>query len=120
MDLSGAGFSFLLDKLVNAIAPTAGYEPIEVMICVTGSRPQPKEVAQTLRPLWSNSIKTCVVETSAGAVDDLGKEAGATVVVLLGDGGEMRVRSWNHDRFQELHVTRPELMPYIKWLAVAH
>uniref|UniRef100_A0A182U9B1 non-specific serine/threonine protein kinase n=1 Tax=Anopheles melas TaxID=34690 RepID=A0A182U9B1_9DIPT len=113
VDLSGAGFSFLLDKLVNAIAPTAGYEPIEVMICVTGSRPQPKEVAQTLRPLWSNSIKTCVVETSAGAVDDLGKEAGATVVVLLGDGGEMRVRSWNHDRFQELHVTRPELMPYI-------
>uniref|UniRef100_A0A182PJE4 non-specific serine/threonine protein kinase n=1 Tax=Anopheles epiroticus TaxID=199890 RepID=A0A182PJE4_9DIPT len=113
VDLSGAGFSFMLDKLVNAIAPTAGYEPIEVMICVTGSRPQLKEVAQILRPLWSNSIKTCVVETSAGAVDDLGKEAGATVVVLLGDGGELRVRSWNHDRFQELHVTRPELMGYI-------
>ncbi|XP_049298688.1 eIF-2-alpha kinase GCN2 [Anopheles funestus] len=113
VDLSGAGFSFLLDKLVNAIAPTAGYEPIEVMICVTGSRPQLKEVAQILRPLWSNGIKTCVMETSAGAVDDLGKEAGANVVVLLGDGGELRVRSWNHDRFQERHVTRPDLMAYI-------
>uniref|UniRef100_A0A182MN55 non-specific serine/threonine protein kinase n=1 Tax=Anopheles culicifacies TaxID=139723 RepID=A0A182MN55_9DIPT len=113
VDLSGAGFSFLLDKLVNAIAPTAGYEPIEVMICVTGSRPQLKEVAQILRPLWSNGIKTCVMETSAAAVDDLGKEAGANVVVLLGDGGELRVRSWNHDRFQERHVTRPDLMAYI-------
>ncbi|XP_052902720.1 eIF-2-alpha kinase GCN2 [Anopheles moucheti] len=113
VDLSGAGFSFLLDKLVNAIAPTAGYEPIEVMICVTGSRPQLKEVAQILRPLWSNGIKTCVMETSAGAVDDLGKEAGANVVILLGDGGELRVRSWNHDRFQERHVTRPDLMAYI-------
>uniref|UniRef100_A0A182WF08 non-specific serine/threonine protein kinase n=1 Tax=Anopheles minimus TaxID=112268 RepID=A0A182WF08_9DIPT len=113
VDLSGAGFSFLLDKLVNAIAPTAGYEPIEVMICVTGSRPQLKEVAQILRPLWSNGIKTCVMETSAGAVDDLGKEAGANVVVLLGDGGELRVRSWNHDRFQERHITRPDLMAYI-------
>uniref|UniRef100_A0A182MYS3 non-specific serine/threonine protein kinase n=1 Tax=Anopheles dirus TaxID=7168 RepID=A0A182MYS3_9DIPT len=114
VELSGAGFSFLLDKLVNAIAPTAGYEPIEVMICVIGSRPQLKEVAQILRPLWSNGIKTSVVETSAGAVDDLGKEAGAKVVVLLGDGGELRVRSWDHDCFEERHVTRPDLMAYIQ------
>ncbi|XP_052872416.1 eIF-2-alpha kinase GCN2 [Anopheles cruzii] len=113
VELSGAGFSFLLDKLVNAIAHTAGYEPIEVMICVTGSRPQLKEVATVLRPLWSNGIKTAVVETSAGAVDDLGKEAGAKVVVLIGDGGELRVRSWDHDRFQERHVTRPDLIAYV-------
>ncbi|XP_050081134.1 eIF-2-alpha kinase GCN2 [Anopheles maculipalpis] len=113
VELSGAGFSFMLDKLVNAVAPSVGYEPIEVMICVTGSRPQLKEVAQILRPLWSHGIKTCVIETSAGAVDDLGKEAGANVVVLLGDGGELRVRSWNHDRFQERHVTRPDLMAYV-------
>ncbi|XP_035901092.1 eIF-2-alpha kinase GCN2 [Anopheles stephensi] len=113
VELSGAGFSFMLDKLVNAVSPSAGYEPIEVMICVTGSRPQLKEVAQILRPLWSNGIKTCVLETSAGAVDDLGKEAGASVVILVGDGGELRVRSWNHDRFQERHVTRPDLMAYI-------
>ncbi|KFB49982.1 eukaryotic translation initiation factor 2-alpha kinase [Anopheles sinensis] len=113
VELSGAGFSFLLDKLVNAIAPTAGYEPVQVMICVTGSRPQLKEVAHILRPLWSNGIKTAVVETSATAVDDLGKEAGANVVVLLGDGGELRVRSWDNDRFQERHVTRPDLIAYV-------
>ncbi|XP_053680519.1 eIF-2-alpha kinase GCN2 [Anopheles nili] len=113
VELSGAGFSFLLDKLVNAISPTSGYEPLEVLICVTGSRPQLKEVAQILRPLWSNGIKTGVVETVAGAVDDLGKEAGANVVVLLGDGGELRVRFWNNDRFQERHVTRPDLIAYI-------
>ncbi|XP_058119579.1 eIF-2-alpha kinase GCN2 [Anopheles ziemanni] len=113
VELSGAGFSFLLDKLVNAIAPTAGYEPVQVMICVTGSRPQLKEVAHILRPLWSNGIKTAVVETSAATVDDLGKEAGANVVVLLGDGGELRVRSWDNDRFQERHVTRPDLIAYV-------
>uniref|UniRef100_A0A2M4AAW2 non-specific serine/threonine protein kinase n=1 Tax=Anopheles triannulatus TaxID=58253 RepID=A0A2M4AAW2_9DIPT len=117
VDLHGAGFSFLFDKLVNAIAPSSGYEPIEVMICVTGSRPQLKEVATILRPLWSNGIKTGVIESSStaggGAVDDLGKEAGAKIVVLIGDGGELRVRSWDHDRFQERHVTRPDLIAYI-------
>lgn len=87
------------------------------MICVTGSRPQLKEVATILRPLWSNGIKTGVIESSStaggGAVDDLGKEAGAKIVVLIGDGGELRVRSWDHDRFQERHVTRPDLIAYI-------
>ncbi|XP_058833033.1 eIF-2-alpha kinase GCN2-like [Topomyia yanbarensis] len=111
VELSGAGFSFHLDKLVNAIGSSPGCEPVEVMICITGSRPPLREVVQILRSLWSNGIKTGVLE-GALSVDESAKEVGASLVVMLGDGGELRVRCLDHDRFHERHVTRVELIAY--------
>ncbi|XP_065075686.1 eIF-2-alpha kinase GCN2 [Ochlerotatus camptorhynchus] len=112
VELSGAGFSFHLDKLVYALGPTGGCEPVEVMISITGSRPPLKEVVQILRFLWSHGIKTGILE-GAISMEESAKEAGANLVVMLGEGGELRVRTWNHDRFQECHITRPELFGYI-------
>ncbi|XP_062562568.1 eIF-2-alpha kinase GCN2 [Armigeres subalbatus] len=112
VELSGAGFSFHLDKLVYALGPTGGCEPVEVMISITGSRPPLKEVVQILRSLWSHGIKTGILEGGL-SMEESAKEVGANVVVMLGEGGELRVRTWNHDRFQECHVTRPELLGYI-------
>uniref|UniRef100_A0A1Q3F239 non-specific serine/threonine protein kinase n=1 Tax=Culex tarsalis TaxID=7177 RepID=A0A1Q3F239_CULTA len=112
VELSGAGFSFHLDKLVHAIGSVRGCEPIEVMIYIIGSRPPTKEVVSILRPLWSHGIKTGILE-GVISVEDSAKEVGANLVVMLGEGGELRVRTWDHDRFQERHVTRPELISYI-------
>ncbi|XP_019525004.3 eIF-2-alpha kinase GCN2 [Aedes albopictus] len=112
VELSGAGFSFHLDKLVYALGPTCGCEPVEVMISITGSRPPLKEVVQILRSLWSHGIKTGILEGTI-SMEESAKEVGANVVVMLGEGGELRVRTWSHDRFQECHVTRPELLGYI-------
>ncbi|XP_058461122.1 eIF-2-alpha kinase GCN2 [Malaya genurostris] len=111
VELSGAGFSFHLDKLVNAIGSTTGCEPVEVMIYITSSRPPLREVVQILRSLWSNGIKTGLLE-GALSVDESAKEVGATMVVMIGEGGELRVRCLDNDRFQERHVTRAELIPY--------
>ncbi|XP_055597688.1 eIF-2-alpha kinase GCN2 [Uranotaenia lowii] len=112
VELTGAGLSFHLDKLIHAITPCAGCEPVEVLICITGSRPPLKEVVQILRSLWSNGIKTGIHEGGL-SFEDSAKEIGANLVVIVGEGGELRVRTWNHDRFQERHVTRPELISYI-------
>ncbi|XP_055535172.1 eIF-2-alpha kinase GCN2 [Wyeomyia smithii] len=112
VELSGAGFSFHLDKLVYATGSSVGCEPVEVMIYITGSRPPLKEVVQILRSFWAHGIKTGLLE-GALSIEELAKEAGANLVVMLGEGGELRVRSWDHDRFQERHVTRPELISYM-------
>lgn len=65
-----------------------------------------------MRFLWSHGIKTSILE-GAISMEESAKEAGANLVVMLGEGGELRVRTWNHDRFQECHITRPELLGYI-------
>lgn len=112
VDLSGAGFSLQLDKLVYAIGSPAGCEPVEVMICIMGSRPPSKDIVQIIRSFWTHGIKTGLVE-GASSIEELAKETGTNLVVMLGEGGELRVRIWEYGCFRERHVTRPELISYV-------
>jgi eukaryotic translation initiation factor 2-alpha kinase 4 len=115
-EMSGAGFSFALDKLVYALGGGSnGYQPIEVVICVCGSRPPLKDVTQILRALWAIGIRTSIIEAiNEEETLDLAKDSGASHIILLGEGGVLRVRTWTLDRFQEKYVTRPELISYIQ------
>jgi eukaryotic translation initiation factor 2-alpha kinase 4 len=115
-EISGAGFSFALDKLVYAFGGGSNeYQSIEVVVCVCGSRPPLKDVTQILRALWAIGIRTSVIEAiNEEETLDLAKDSGASHIILLGEGGVLRVRTWALDRFQEKYVTRPELISYIQ------
>ncbi|XP_055375008.1 eIF-2-alpha kinase GCN2 [Condylostylus longicornis] len=117
--ISGAGFSFYLDKLATLIGSewNENFRTIDVVICVSGTKPPLKDVTYILKLLWSAGIRSGVVE-SAGfdEVEDLAKDLGAAHVIFLGENGVLKVRSWDREHFQERHVTRSELVDYIQKL----
>lgn len=118
-EISGAGFSFALDKLINIIGPSNSIEcrSIDVVVCVTGSRPPLKDVTQILRSLWTANIRSGLVEANTQEeAQELAKDLGAMHIIVMGEGGVLRVRSWENNRFHEHHVTRPELIDFIQRL----
>lgn len=118
-EISGAGLSFSLEKLVAAIGSEYDEEcrAIDVGICVSGLRPPLKDVTYILRLLWSAGIRSGIVEANdPDEAQDLAKELGAVHAILLCEGGTLRVRSWDRERFQERQVTRTELVEYIQKL----
>jgi translation initiation factor 2-alpha kinase 4 len=46
--------------------------------------------------------------------EEMAKELGARHIVLLGEGGVLRVKTWQGGRFCEKPVTKPEIIDYIK------
>ncbi|XP_036323634.1 eIF-2-alpha kinase GCN2 [Rhagoletis pomonella] len=118
--ISGAGLSFSLDKLVAAMEVdyVKDCRAIDVGVCVNGTRPPLKYVTDIMRLLWSANIRCCIVESATGAGDeaqDLAK-LGALHVILVAENGALRICSWERDRFQERHVTRAELIDFIRKL----
>lgn len=91
------------------------YRSMDVVICVTGSRPPLKEVTHILRSLWSAGIRTGVVEANgSNEAQDMAKDLGAVHVILFGEDGSLRVRSWNDNGFREKQLNRQELTEYIQ------
>lgn len=116
-EIAGAGFSFALDKIVYALRTTEEHEcnSVDVVVCVSGSRPPLQDVTQILRSLWSAKIRAGIAESNnPDEAVDLAKEVSAKHVIMLGEGGVLRVRSWERDQFKEKFVTRPELIGYIQ------
>lgn len=88
---------------------------MDVVICVTGSRPPLKEITHILRSLWTAGIRTGVVEAAgSNEAQDMAKDLGAIHVILFGGDGSLRVRSWNGNGFREKQVNRQELTEYIQ------
>ncbi|ALC47839.1 Gcn2 [Drosophila busckii] len=118
--LSGAGLSLSLDKLMAAVGIEfdKDYRAIDVGICVCGTRPPLKDVTYIMRLLWSLGIRCGMVETASGGGDEAQDLArlGAQHVILVAENGALRVRSFERDRFQERHLTRAELVEFIKML----
>ncbi|XP_037027743.1 eIF-2-alpha kinase GCN2 isoform X2 [Bradysia coprophila] len=116
-EISGVGFSVALEKIISALGKVdiENYRSMDVVICVTGSRPPLKEVTHILRSLWTAGIRTGVVEaTGSNEAQDMAKDLGAVHVILFGGDGSLRVRSWNDNGFREKQVNRQELTEYIQ------
>lgn len=120
--LCGVGFSFALDKLVYSLGPNFGqeYRSIDVIVCVTGSRPPLQDVTQIMRMLWSLKIKCGVIEANTSQEgENAAKDLKASHVIVLGEGGALRVSSWDQNIYKDQQVTRPELMEYLRNLKIA-
>uniref|UniRef100_A0A336LN81 non-specific serine/threonine protein kinase n=1 Tax=Culicoides sonorensis TaxID=179676 RepID=A0A336LN81_CULSO len=115
-DISGCGFSFALDKLVYALRLSEDdikHSSIDVVVCVVPGSPI-KEVAQTLRTFWAAGLKAGTAEAkNFNEAQDMAKDLCAKHVILLGAGGEFRVRTWEKNQFQEKKVMKHELISYL-------
>lgn len=56
----------------------------------------------------------CSVVEAQTFDDDRAENLGAHHIVLLGEGGLLRLKTWQQDHFFEQNVTKPEIIDYIK------
>lgn len=119
--ICGVGFSFALDKLVYALGGVnwAGtdYRAIEVLLCVTGSRPPTHIVTEIMRMLWSLKIRSGVLEASTlNEAESAARDLGTRHLIILGDDGSLRVSAWDQRIFNYHQMTRTELNEHLQRL----
>lgn len=115
--MSGAGLSFALDKILSALAASHPEDVrcTDVVVCVSGTRPNLRDITQILRSLWSAGIQCAVVQANSPEdCQDMAKDLGAVYYVVYTDDGIIRVRSWINERFEERLLNRDEIIAYIK------
>lgn len=103
---------------INELDATADYHRavVDLVVYVSGLRPPLKEVTHILKSLWAAGIKCCFVEAPNLKYDEdtYAKDLGANHIIVLGEDGCLRVKSWQHDRYFEKNVTRLEIIEYLK------
>lgn len=88
---------------------------IDVVVCVSGARPNFRDVTYILRTLWSFNIQCAIVHANnIEDGQDMAKDLGATYYIISTDDGTLRVRSWLNDRFEEHRLNRTEIITYIQ------
>lgn len=115
--ISGAGFSFALDKIISALNSINGDcgPSTDVVVCVTGSQPILREVTPILQSLWAAGIQCAVVESyNAEEAQDMAKDMGCKYYVIVPEEGSLRLRFWLNDRFEERLFNREELSSHLK------
>lgn len=86
----------------------------DVVVCVSGIRPNFRDVTQILRALWSSGIQCAVVQANSPEDgQDMAKDLGAVYYIVYTEDGMPRVRSWINDRFEERLMNRDEIIAYI-------
>lgn len=115
-NISGAGLSFALDKILSVLnaSHTDDAKTTDVVVCVSGIRPNFRDVTQILRALWSSGIQCAVVQANNPEDgQDMAKDLGAVYYIVYTEDGILRVRSWINDRFEERLMNRDEIIAYI-------
>jgi eukaryotic translation initiation factor 2-alpha kinase 4 len=116
-----AGFSLSFEKLMTLImkqceSPAVYRAVVDLVVYVVGFRPPMKEITHLLRSLWTNGIQCCYLEVPSMKDDEdyYARELGANHILVLGEDGYLKVKSWQVDRYSERNVTRLEILEYLK------
>lgn len=119
----GAGISISLDKLVGIVAETTeefseGKYGIDVAVCcVDGLPKREREMADVLRELWTLGLRITTLDLSTTEeVLEYCRENSITYVVMLkcGEKGNLRVQTWERDRYQERKINSSEILDYLQ------
>lgn len=116
-NISGAGLSFALDKILSVLSTSHGEDSkrTDVVVCVSGIRPNFRDVTQILRSMWSSGIQCAVVQANNPEdCQDMAKDLGAIFYVVYTEDSTLRVRSWINDRFEERLLNKDEIVVYVK------
>lgn len=110
------GFSLAMDKIVSNLVQDARENRIvDLVIFLSGNRPPLKDVIHILKLLWSADTKCCFVESCGFESDEqIARKFGAEHILLMGDDGIMRLKSWQLTRFDERVVNRVDIEEYLK------
>jgi translation initiation factor 2-alpha kinase 4 len=114
-----AGFTLAIDKLVltlNQLSKTITYRStVDLVVYVTGTRPPLKEICNLMKSLWNANLKCCYIESPNNQVDeDVARDLGANHILVLGEDGCLRIKSWQIDRYDERSVSKAEALDYLK------
>lgn len=117
-----AGFSLAIDKIVLCLSAKSDHNwrqlaaSVDLMVYVAGSRPPLKEVVNILKSLWAFGVKCCFVEVESNANDDemWANSCGASHIILVGEDGSLKIKSWQADHYFEKSLTLNEMMDYIR------
>ncbi|CRK86209.1 CLUMA_CG000064, isoform A [Clunio marinus] len=115
-----AGFSMALDKLVMCLSQSNDLNiyrtVVDLVVYVTGTRTPLKEVTPILKSLWSAGIKSCFLEASSSKEDEdsWARDLGANHIIVIGEDGRLRYKTWQQDRYFEKNVTKSEIIEYVK------
>ncbi|XP_043271459.1 eIF-2-alpha kinase GCN2 [Venturia canescens] len=119
----GAGISISLDKLVGIVAETTkefleGKFGIDVAVCcVDGLPKREREMADVLRELWTLGLRITTLDLSTTEeVLEYCRENSITHVVMLkcGEKGNLRVQTWERDRYQERKIHSIDVLDYLQ------
>lgn len=116
-NISGAGLSFSLDKIINVLNACQfdNLPSTDIVLCICGFRSNYREVTQILKSFWSLGIRCAVVESNGeDEAQEMAKELGALNYVIYTDEGALRLRSWASDKFDERIFNREELIQHVK------
>ncbi|XP_063976876.1 eIF-2-alpha kinase GCN2 isoform X2 [Diachasmimorpha longicaudata] len=121
----GVGISISLEKLIHAVGEmysleTSGSELIlskfvtnvSVAVCCTDGPKRDQEMAATLRELWSLGLGAIALDFGTiDEVNDYCRENCITHAVILkfGEKGNLRIQTWERDRYQERKITVNEV-----------
>lgn len=106
-----------MDKILSvwSATHTEDTKTTDVVVCVSGIRPNFRDVTQILRALWSSGIQCAIVQANSPEDgQDMAKDLGAIYYVIYTEDGILRVRSWINERFEEKLMNRDEIITYIK------
>lgn len=105
-----------MDKIVSNLAQDVRENRIvDLVIILSGNRPPLKDVIHILKLLWNADTKCCFVESCGFESDEqIARKFGADHILLMGDDGIMRLKSWQMTRFDEKVVNRYDIEEYLK------
>ncbi|KAG5678544.1 hypothetical protein PVAND_008211 [Polypedilum vanderplanki] len=114
-----AGFTFAIEKLVtslNQLSNAITYRStVDLLFYVTGTRPPLKEICHLLKSFWNAGHKCCYIESPNNQVDeDVARDLGANHILVLGEDGCLRIKTWQIDRYDENTVSKAEALNYLK------
>lgn len=112
-ELYCAGFTIAMDKLIACLNVSNEYHSVvDLVVFITGNRPHVKDICPILNSIWQANIKCSFIESQEE--DDIAKNMGANHILVLGEDGCIRIKSWVNDRYQERSVSRGEAIEYLK------
>ncbi|XP_050579843.1 eIF-2-alpha kinase GCN2 isoform X2 [Bombus affinis] len=119
----GAGISISLEKLVSAVSETSESLEfrygIDVAISCMGNHHREKEMIDLLKELWSLGLKVTILNlVSLEEILEYCRENSISHVILLktGEKGNIRIQSWERDRYQEKRMSNQEVGEFFQRL----
>ncbi|XP_033179640.1 eIF-2-alpha kinase GCN2 isoform X3 [Bombus impatiens] len=119
----GAGISISLEKLVSAVSETSESLEcrygIDVAISCMGNHHREKEMIDLLKELWSLGLKVTILDlVSLEEILEYCRENSISHVILLkpGEKGNIRIQSWERDRYQEKRMSNQEVGEFFQRL----